>query len=122
MKAAEQLLDETTRRGPAGMGEPIDMAALLGREKFEDFLRQLEAQLSDFLARLCDQPPDVAAIRRHAHALVASAGMLGFRPLCECCTRIETSPDAMSARNVARAREICAAALAEISRKRTPRR
>ena len=64
MKAAEQLLDETTRRGPAGMGEPIDMAALLGREKFEDFLRQLEAQLSDFLARLCDQPPDVARLVR----------------------------------------------------------
>src|SRR5262249_10515903 len=106
----------------AAADETTDVAALLGGEKFDDFLRQFEAQLNEFLARLRDQPPDIPTIRRHAHALVASAGMLGFRAVCECCARIDTSAGAMSAQSVAKAREVCTATLTEISTKRIARR
>ena len=120
MKLVEQPIDDMTRCGPAGAGDAVDMAALLGRERFNDLLRQFEALLNDFLARLSEQPWDIGAIRRQAHALVASAGMFGFDAVSECCANVyvETSSGAVLPQCVEETRRACAATLADISRKR----
>jgi PAS domain S-box-containing protein len=65
------------------------MTALLGREKVDRLLAQLETQLKGSFANKPGSVEERLPLAREAHKLISSAGMLGFLDLSRSCAKLE---------------------------------
>ena len=92
------------------------LTELLGAEKIDMLLDGLRAQLERFASfdAASVEPADLATL---AHRLVSSAGMLGFSSVSKYCSRLESalSGDVQDGVTFEEVRDVCRAALAEIS-------
>ena len=95
----------------------VNLASLLGHAIHLDLLRKLEGRLKDLTARLSSDVEDNVDLRQQAHNLTASAGMLGFRTVSDCCAKLEIclSSGEPASTLLQEVRESCLAALSEIS-------
>ena len=95
----------------------VTLASLLGRAIHDDLLGKLMGRLEDLTARLASDVEDNDDLRRQAHNLVASAGMLGFRTVSDCCAKLDIclSSGEPASTLLEEVRDSCLAALSEIS-------
>lgn len=77
---------EAAQERPAVMDRSAlqELAGLIGTDKVQDLLRRFRDELSQ---RLCDTSP--ALLKADAHAIVSTAGLLGFSILAAAARRVE---------------------------------
>ncbi|MEJ8835580.1 ATP-binding protein [Ramlibacter sp. AN1133] len=83
--AAPTLLDAPTLAALAEMGDPQDVEALL-RRALDSF--------GPACARMLERAAGAEGVRREAHHIRGTAGMLGLRAISEQAGRLESAPDA----------------------------
>jgi len=122
-----------TRDGLAGLAKQLpiveeakldNLCNLIGAAKVESLLGKLAEQLEGRFAEDERGAENLAILRREAHKLASSAGMLGFVQLSRSCANLEAELQAQEdfAPPLAEVRQACAEALAEISRRLNPAR
>ena len=89
------------------------LGLLLGMAKVDDLLGKLREQLRDFVHALDAPALDYGELGRHAHKMVSSAGMLGFRSISTHCSRFENALSAGLATQelIEQTRKLCVASL-----------
>jgi len=70
------------------------MSEMLGREKVKQLFLKLGAQLQESFLDDPDSEEERIQLAREAHKLISSAGMLGFLPLSESCSKLEAALEA----------------------------
>ncbi len=95
------------------------MMALLGREKIDRLLAQLETLLQGRFTRKPESAEERHPLAREAHKLVSSAGMLGFLELSGSCSKLEAvlNTDEDATECFEKVRLACQQALTEIAAK-----
>ena len=95
---------------PAATGT---LRMLLGVAKVDDLLGKLREQLRDFVRALDAPVLDHGTLGRHAHKMVASAGMLGFLSISAHCSRFEIALSSGIAKKdlIDYTRKLCVSAL-----------
>ena len=80
-----------TDPAPSSLDRPVydDLEALLGVERTGAMFAKLQDQLLDSFPEAADH--DRPSLARHAHSLIAQAGMLGFTILSNACRDLETA-------------------------------
>jgi PAS domain S-box-containing protein len=95
----------------------VTLASLLGHEMLGSLHNRLREQLEHFAACLSSDTPDRQDLRRQAHTLAASAGMLGYRVVSDYCAKLDMHISNGEAVSILLddVRYACLAALAELS-------
>jgi HPt (histidine-containing phosphotransfer) domain-containing protein len=93
------------------------LVAVMGRERVLRLLEQLMAKLEEWVSDAHATPEERQQLAREAHAMVSSAGMLGFAALSTSCADLERACEegAAVAEVLSRVQAARAEALAEIA-------